>query len=135
MEDLYGCSINCYTKNGEFCNGMFVVGYLNQRIEKFKDKKNPPEILDVRIPLSKRWLNSIQVMSVIRDYFEDVNNRKIEFIITEFFNDKEQPLVVTGKFEADFGSLCYEYNPDLSYDPDKDPYIHFILKDWKLKKS
>ena len=134
MEDLYGCSINFFTNNGEFCNGLFIIGYLNQRIEKFRDSKNIPDVIDVRVPLSKRWLNTLQVMSALRDYYENEDNRKVEFIISDFFTSKYQ-LIATGKIEIDFGSLCYEYNPDLSYDPDNDPYLHFMLKEWKLKNK
>jgi hypothetical protein len=133
MEDLYGIKINSYINDGEFHDGMFIVGYLNQRIDKFKSKKDIPEILDVRIPLSKMWLNSLHAMQFIRDYSENSIDREIEFIITDFYNNQNK-LILTGKFEVSFGSLSYEYDPNLSYDPDDDPYLHFTLKEWKIKK-
>ncbi len=134
MEDIYGCSINYYN-SGEFINGFFIVGYLNERIEKFKSEENKPEFVDIKIPLSKTWCNSRQVMSVLRDYYENKSERELEFFITRFFdNDGRALLILTGDLEVDFGSLSYTYDSDCGYDKDNDPYLHFILKNWKIKK-
>ena len=135
MEEIYGCAINCY-ESGNFINGIFIVGYLNERIEKFKSEENKPEFVDIRMPLSKSWCNTMQVMSVLRDYSENKNNREVEFFITRFFsNEGRVLLMLTGDLEVDFGSLSYSYDPDLGYDPDNDPYLHFKLKNWKLKNE
>lgn len=134
MEEIYGCSINYY-RDGEFIDGIFVVGYLNERIEKFKSKENRPEFVDIRIPLSKAWCNTRQVMSVLIDYSENKSERKVEFFITRFFdNDSRALLILTGDLEVDFGSLSYTYDSDRGYDPDNNPYLHFMLKNWKIKK-
>lgn len=131
MEDIYGCSINYY-RDGNFINGIFVVGYLDKRIEKYIGEDDKSEKIDFKVPNDKLWLNCKVLMPFLREYSESILSKnseseiKVEFELNNFFCGCKK-YIFTGKFTVDLGCVGCDWLSD-------NPYIHFMLEKWEYKK-
>lgn len=129
MGDLCGCSINWY-KDEKFDSGIFIAGYLEKKLEQYKNDDNKSNIIDFIIPQGKLWLNPMEMWNFVQEYDNSKDKGRIEFEITNFFG-KQETLVFTGTFQVDFGCLSFYGFDEIN----NEQSLHFMLKDWKLKKS
>ena len=131
MEEIYGCSINYY-RDGEFIDGIFVVGYLDEKIEKYIGEDDKPEKIDFKTPNDKIWLNNKALMPFLTKYLDSVLSKnseseiKVEFEIVNFFCGCKS-YIFTGRLTIDMGCLGWDWLTD-------NPYTHFMLENWEYKK-
>ena len=130
MEDIYSCSINYY-RGSEFVDGIFVVGYLDEKIEKYICEDDKPKKIDFKTPNDKIWFNCKALMPFLTEYFDSVISKnseseiKVEFEIVNFCDCKRY--IFTGRLTIDLGHLSRDWITD-------NPYTHFMLENWKYKK-
>ena len=134
MGDIYGCSINYY-RGSEFVDGIFAVGYIDEKIEKYICEDDKPKKIDFKTPNDKTWFNCKALMPFLTKYFASYldsiisknseSEIKVEFEIANFCDCKRY--IFTGRFTVDLGCLSLDWITD-------NPYTHFMLENWEYKR-